>query len=377
MISLDPFHIALVSVFTLMAAIQVWYYLHYYRRVTLDNNRSRPETNEFPPLTVIICARNEAANLKCFLPSVLEQNYPSFEVVVVNDCSEDDTYNVLGAMMKQYPHLRVSSIQKDPGFTHAKKLAMLIGIKAAANDLLVFTDADCHPESDLWLQNMASSATDTTDIVLGYGGYTAEKGLLNLYVRYETMFIGMQFLGMNLAGVPYMGVGRNMCYRRNFFFTCGGFGPFNHIMSGDDDLFVNRNATSTNCKTLLTPESLVRSVAPKTLPEWIRQKHRHLSTARYYKTSDKIRLFLEPFSRVSYYSLLVTLLIMLVSWPVVAFIAIARLIVRALIINKTCRIFHEKQLWFFSLFFDILSPFVSTALFLTSNRKGKRKPVWK
>jgi glycosyltransferase involved in cell wall biosynthesis len=375
--STDPVHIVLLSAFVLMAVIQTWYYLGYYLKVfRVTNGVSLPDS-ELPPITVIICARNEAANLGRFLPSVLEQDYPLFEVVVVNDCSEDETHELLEEMQQRYPHLRVSTIIKDPGFAHAKKLAMLIGIKAAKHDLLVFTDADCQPESDRWLRSAAAAYADGVEIVLGYGGYMAEKSLLNSYIRYETMFIALQYSGMTLAGVPYMGVGRNLSYHRSFFFEKGGFGPHNHIMSGDDDLFVNRVSSRSNCRVMLAPDSFTRSVAPASVKEWARQKQRHFSTAKYYKKSDKLRLFLEPFSRVSYYALLTALLIMLASWPVVAFIALARLIMRTIVINKASRTFKEREIWFFSLFFDILSPFVSTILYITTTRKGKKTKTWK
>ncbi|HUW93641.1 MAG TPA: glycosyltransferase, partial [Bacteroidales bacterium] len=314
-ISTDPVHIVLLSAFVLMAFIQAWYYLAYYRKAFKVEAGDNIPDKKLPALSVIICARNEALNLREFLPPVLEQDYPSFEVVVVNDCSEDETRDLLEEMQLRYPRLKVSTIIKDPGFAHAKKLAMLIGIKAAANDLLVFTDADCRPASDRWLRAVASSYADGADIILGYGGYTPVKGWLNRYVRYETMFIAIQYSGMTLAGVPYMGVGRNLSYRRSFFFANGGFGPHNHIMSGDDDLFVNRTSTASNCHMMLTPESFTRSVAPASFEEWVRQKRRHFTTAKYYKSSDKLRLFMEPFSRISYYGLLTALIIMLTSWP--------------------------------------------------------------
>ena len=148
------------------------------------------------PVSVIICARNEAENLKNFLPSVLEQDYPDYEVIVVNDCSEDNSYDILGEYLVRYPHLKISTINKDPKFTHNKKFAQFIGIKAAKNDILVFTDADCKPESDQWLAMMSSHFDEKISFVLGYGGYLREKGLLNKYIRYDCMVIAMQYLGM-------------------------------------------------------------------------------------------------------------------------------------------------------------------------------------
>jgi biofilm PGA synthesis N-glycosyltransferase PgaC len=373
----DPAHIVLVALLLLMAFIQGWYWLHYYRKSAFNIVPETEKQHDLPPLSVVICARNEAENLEAFLPSVLEQDYPLYEVVVVNDCSEDNTDEVLGDMLKRYPHLKVSMIQKDTYFQHSKKLAMLIGIKAAGNDLLVFTDADCRPASPFWLREVAAAASDKRDIIIGYGPYMPEKGLLNRYIRFETMFAAMQYFGMAMAGKPYMGVGRNLSYRRSFFFEKGGFGPHNHIMSGDDDLFVNSNATAENCSLMLTHNSFTLSVAEKSVKSWVKQKRRHLTAAAYFNKTDKARLFMEPFSRVSYYGLLVALLVMLVSWPVVVFIALARMVMRAVILRKASVTFNEPRLWFISLFFDILAPFITGFLYLTTKRGGQSRKTWK
>lgn len=377
-LSTDTTHLILLGLLIAAFIVQAWYWLYYYRRAAFAKPSEANADTSLPPLSVVICARNEAENISRFLPDVLKQDYPSFEVVVVNDCSEDGTDDVLGSLMKQYPHLRVSMIQKDPGFTHTKKLAMLIGIKAAKNDLLVFTDADCKPASPLWLREVAAAAgREKADIVIGYGAYLTEKGLLNSYIRYETMFIAMQYYGMTMAGKPYMGVGRNLAYRKTFFFEKGGFGPHNHIMSGDDDLFVNRTATADNCSLMLSADSFTYSVAAKSPSEWVKQKRRHLTAAAYYKNDDKVRLFLEPFSRVTWYGLLIAMLVMLASWPVVALLGLARLVMRGVILRKASIRFNERQLWFISLFFDILAPFLTAFLFLTNRRKGKGRKTWK
>ena len=377
-LSTDTTHLILLGLLIAAFIVQAWYWLYYYRRAAFAKPSEANAGTSLPPLSVVICARNEAENISRFLPDVLKQDYPSFEVVVVNDCSEDGTDDVLGSLMKQYPHLRVSMIQKDPGFTHTKKLAMLIGIKAAKNDLLVFTDADCKPASPLWLREVAAAAgREKADIVIGYGAYLTEKGLLNSYIRYETMFIAMQYYGMTMAGKPYMGVGRNLAYRKTFFFEKGGFGPHNHIMSGDDDLFVNRTATADNCSLMLSADSFTYSVAAKSPSEWVKQKRRHLTAAAYYKNDDKVRLFLEPFSRVTWYGLLIAMLVMLASWPVVALLGLARLVMRGVILRKASIRFNERQLWFISLFFDILAPFLTAFLFLTNRRKGKGRKTWK
>ncbi len=261
----NPFLLILFIIFILTALVQVFYYLFYYLSPGLF--KAPDSSPPRGPVSVIICARNEEENLRNFLPKVLEQEYPGFEVIVVNDCSDDDSYNVLGEYLQKYPSLHVSNITKDPKFTHNKKFAQFIGIKAAQNEILLFTDADCCPESQKWIETMVSHFDDKTDFVLGYGGYFATKGLLNKYIRYDSMVIAMQYLGMAIRGIPYMGVGRNLAYRRSVFFEKKGFGNYSHLASGDDDLFVNANALKTNTSLEFRKESHTRSVPASSIEE--------------------------------------------------------------------------------------------------------------
>jgi cellulose synthase/poly-beta-1,6-N-acetylglucosamine synthase-like glycosyltransferase len=359
--------------FCFAAVIQLfywlWFYLapHFYKPPEIENRKES--------VSVIICARNEAENLRNFLPSVLEQDYPSYEVIVVNDCSEDSSDDFLGELLMQYPHLKISSITKDPKFTHNKKFAQFIGIKAATNEILVFTDADCQPESEKWLSDMASNFDNKTDFVLGYGGYLQEKGLLNRYIRFDSMFIAMQYIGMALRKIPYMGVGRNLAYRRSLFFRNKGFGEHNHIISGDDDLFVNAHASWVNTKVEIRPGSHTRSVPSSNTAEFIKQKQRHFTTAKYYKTGHKILLFFEPFSRFLFYASFAVLVSVLYLWPYVIGILGFRLLVQITVLALVQKKLNEKGLLIISIFFDIFSPVINGVLYFSNfrNRQGRNK----
>jgi glycosyltransferase involved in cell wall biosynthesis len=367
--------IVLFSLFTLFAVIQILYYLYFYRAAVFYKGK-RPGVKT-DPVSVIICARNEAENLEMFLPSLLEQNYPSYEVIVVNDCSTDDTDDILGRFLQKYPHLKVSSISKDPKFTHSKKFAQFIGIKAAANELLLFTDADCYPETPGWIAGMISHFDDSTDFVLGYGGYIRTSGFLNRYIRYDSMTIAMQYLGMALRGIPYMGVGRNLAYRRSVFFANKGFRSHNHIASGDDDLFVNGNATKSNTRVEFEHETHTRSVPAASFTRWFAQKKRHLTTAGSYKTRDKVLLMAEIISRILYYALFVVL----ISVPFLLLYTLAvfliRLILYTVIINAAQKKFNEKGLQGYAIFFDIFSPLPNGIIYLSNFRLRRRTAAWK
>lgn len=371
----NVFLFLILIIFLSAAAIQLFYYLFYYLSVYLYKPAAIDTIKQ--PVSVIICARNEAENLKNFLPAVLKQDYPDYEVIVVNDCSEDNSYEILGKYQLQYPNLKISTINKDPKFTHTKKLAQFIGIKAAKNDILLFTDADCQPESDQWIKKMTSHFDDKNTFVLGYGGYLRENGLLNKYIRYDCMTIAMQYLGMAIRSMPYMGVGRNLAYRRPVFFASKGYGSHNHLISGDDDLFVNTNATGQNTQVEFSEGSHTRSIPCSGFKQLITQKKRHLTTAPYYKFRDKLLLIAEPLTRVIFYSALVVLLSCSFIWTFVLALFTIRLIVQIIIFRLVQKKLNEPGLLASSLFFDIFSPVINSIIYLSNIRIRPGKKRWK
>ena len=367
------FYIPLI-VFGTGLIIQLFYYWYFYARTAFGRMVS-PAIDELPPVSVVICAKNEAENLKKFLPSILEQDYPDFEVVVVNDASTDDTEIVLGEYKAKYPRLRVTFLSEDKKFSHGKKLALTIGIKASKNEFLLFTDADCYAPHKLWIRSMAQNYDDSTELLLGYGGYVSEKKLLNNIIRYDTFFIGMQYLGFARAGIPYMGVGRNLSYRKNIFFRQKGFASHSFLRSGDDDLFVNEVATGKNTRVEYSLSSQTRSIPENSWKSWAKQKNRHITTSRYYRASHKVLLFLEPFSRLLMYGGLIWIIV--INYYIYhALIALSvRIISQLFIIKYSMRRLNEKNLLLTSLMYDIFLPFIYL-VFRISKIFGRKKNRW-
>lgn len=360
----DKQWLVIAIVFLVSFIIQLFYYSFFYLRFVFHRKeaaRSKPE-----PLSVIICARNEADNLENFLPLILTQDYPDYEVIVVNDCSTDDTAIILDRLSKKYSHLRISEIKEDKKFSHGKKLAVAIGIKAAKYDRLLFTDSDCKPESNKWIERMSGNFSDNISIVLGFGGYFNQPGILNKYIRYDTLTIALQYFSFALAGIPYMGVGRNLAYRRTLFYTGNGFSKHFHLASGDDDLFVNEHATKNNTAIEYSHESHTRSVPKDSFERWFIQKKRHYSTNRLYKFSHKLLLTMEPFSRFLFYSGFVILMFCPGCRQIIISAFIVRLFMQILVIKKTMIHFNENNLLLISLLFDPLSLFVNLCLLFVS-----------
>ncbi len=355
------------------ASIQLFYYLFFYLRVSFVK-RKTPQAQKENPLSVIICAKNEEDNLKEYLEKVLQQKYSVFEVIVIDDCSADNTEIYLQEMQKKYSNLRYSSIKEDPKFKHNKKLAVTIGIKAAKYDHFVFIDADCYPDSELWLQSINNEFALNKSIILGYGGYIPEEGFLDKLVRYDTFSIGVQYLAFAHAGLPYMAVGRNMAYTRSTYEQSSKFSKHYHIRSGDDDLFIEEVGTRTNTGIALDKNSFTRSKQVKSYKEWKTQKLRHLSTSGRYKLSHKILLVLEPLSRLLFYVL--TLVYLFGGYNDFYIIVISLIGTRfavQLIVNYFCAArLNERKLPLHSLLFDITLPIILFVLHIKVRLQKKR-----
>ena len=241
-------------------------------------------------MSVIICAKNEAANLKAMLPSILNQDFPDFEVIIVDDNSEDGTWEYIKEQAKHDNKLNVIQRNNDFNDFAGKKGALLKGVKSAKYDLLLLTDADCVPASNNWIRNMTSHFKPGTDIILGYSPYLKEDGLLNHLIRFETFYTALQYFSLALMGKPYMGVGRNLAYRKSVFYQSKAFDNHKALQSGDDDLLINDIATSSNVAIELRKDSWTRSKAKSSVNQWLFQKLRHFSTGRYYKLKFRILL---------------------------------------------------------------------------------------
>ena len=253
------------------------------------------------PVSVIICAKNELNNLKTNLPSFLAQNYFNFEVIVVNDQSTDNSIFYLNELAENHKHLVVVDIDDFVKHTPGKKFALTLGIKTAKHEYVLLTDADCIPNSKDWIKQM-SSGFNNADIVLGYGSYQKKKGLLNKIIRFDTFKVAQQYLSFSLAGYTYMGVGRNLGYKKSIFFANKGFASHMHIPSGDDDLFIQEVATTNSVAIEVSHSAHTSSEVIQNFNDWMFQKRRHLSTSPLYKSKFKILLALYPFFQLLFWS---------------------------------------------------------------------------
>jgi glycosyltransferase involved in cell wall biosynthesis len=363
----------LLLTFLVVVGIQIMYLIVFNLRLLLHKPKNT-QSNNLPSISVVVCARNEEDNLFKYLPKILEQNYPNFEVVIVNDQSVDDSKYIIKTYQQTYSNIKYIELERNKHRQFGKKLPLTVGIKGAKNELIVVTDADCYPNSKDWLRALAKNYNDQKQIVLGYSPYTKIIGFLNKLIRFDTTVIAITYLSFAKTALPYMGVGRNMAYSKNLFQNKGGFKKHYHIASGDDDLFIKEAATTKNVAIELSEESFVYSIPKTTFKDWVRQKQRHFTTAPEYKVINKLFLGIFP---LTLYLMYIILLILLFNsnwqWFVLLVYGVRMLlywIVNGLLLHKL----GQKDLIAVYPFWEILHATVMP--FIYYSNKGIEKNKW-
>ena len=360
------------QVMTGTLVVLLFFHLVMFLRLAL--RRPPVEPDRQLPVSVVICSRNEARSLEQLLPVLLAQDHRTFEVVVVNDRSEDDTWEALQWMKPQHERLRPVNIQADEKFSYGKKIALGVGVRAAKYPHVLLTDADCLPDGPDWISTMASGFRNGRSIVIGHSPYVPQPGLTNVLERYDGCMKAAQYMSFAMAGFPYMGVGRNLGYTSEVFFNARTASRGNHLMSGDDDLFINAVARANNTAVVTDPRSFMTTRPTADLMSWIRRKRRHYTTAVHYRFGHQVLLTLLPLAHLVFWAALV-LMIVKGQWQQVAIAAAVKLLVLLPITMAALHRLRAGALIWFALplewLFLLLDPLLYTSTILVKPKRWK------
>lgn len=268
---------------------------------------------DWPGVSVVIAHKDHAEALLQNLESMLKQDYPLFEIIVVDDHSDAGNFEKLkhGLGSDQ----RVKLIQ-NAGV--GKKQALKEGIYLASHPLIMMTDADCKPITDQWIRSMVL-AGGKQGVVLGYSPYEKTADWLNAMVRFETVMTGIQYISTALHGRPYMSVGRNILYPKYLIAETLGQGKFENLPYGDDDLTIQSLPEEVAYFVCYERKAHVVSDAPATWSAWWNQKHRHMSAGHHYQKKHWWRPGIFGIALVIHW---VLFFVLLVSLPLSRFIPV-------------------------------------------------------
>ena len=356
---------------TVLFSVGWFYFFYYFNPIKLTP--SEPIT-AFPPVSIIISARNSVLKLEDNIQHWLTQDYPNFEVVIIDDRSSDETAYFLVKTAEKEPLLKYVLLDPDVIKNGSKKLALTLGIKKAKNNYFLLTDADCIPSSDQWLKHMATGFTHKKDIVLGVSPVNTKKSFLGRLTQYENLLTAMQYLGMSIKGKPYMGVGRNLAYTRGIYDSVGGFSKHHHLPAGDDDLFVQEASNANNTIVCIQPESYVNTEGPKNWKEYWKQKMRHLWIGKQYRSDVKTSLAWLPISQLLFWTIIIIWFITGSSWlwPIIPIIV--KIVPEWIIFVKKGKLLNMPLAGPYYLFYNIFYSFWYVVI--SMNAFFKRKIVW-
>ncbi len=295
--------VIICSILAICLIIQVFFYLYFYIRLGLRSKKrgNNIYNNDFPPISIIICAGNQLSELQKNLPILLNLDYNTYEVIVVDMNSNDGSAEYLEYMASQHENLYCSHTTKDSRIISRKKLAQTIGIKASKYDLLVFTEPNCTPTSNKWLKEYTEEITDHNEIILGYTKYEMVKSKFHRMVAYDHILMAMRYLGFAKAGVPYTGIGSNMAYQKDLFFAQKGYVNQLNLQRGEDEIFINSSATAQNTSVVSTPESVVKQSPIETMEEWKSDKIYHFTSLSRFQGYQQYANSLDTGSRLFLY----------------------------------------------------------------------------
>jgi glycosyltransferase involved in cell wall biosynthesis len=350
-------------VFVVLTGIQIIYYLTF--SSFLFNQKKEKEISEQAPISVIIFVKNSAVELKNNLPFILAQNYPKFEIVLINNASTDNTIEVLEAFQEQNQNIKIIDVANNEAFWGSKKYALTLGIKAAKYDHLLFTDASSEPLSEFWITEMSKKFNATKTIVLGYGKYKKKNTLTNIFIRFESLLTAIQSLSFAKLGSPFMAFSSNFGYKKSAFFDVNGFINHMKINEGEADLFIKDAASNENISYTVSKNSFVEIDTPKSFNKWIQERKISNSIKKHYKFKHRFLLNFFIFSKIFFY-VLASILFFFYPWKLILPFVLAYFLIQYLIIGFSARKLKEPYLIFFLPFLEIGLLLIQISIFIAN-----------
>lgn len=351
--------------------IQLIYHWCVFSKLAFYKKKGKTKSDDqLEPVSVVVCARDAYEYLQDLVPVLLTQDYPDYEIVIVNDCSEDETEEWLKDIERREPKIKPVQLRQHLNFFNGKKFPLSMGIKSAKNDLIVLTDVNCLPTNSQWLRSVVQSYGNNTEVVIGYSPYMNKKGVFNQIMRFDAVQYAMQYLSAALNKHPYMGIGTNLSYRKELFYRNKGFTSHYTTSVGDDDLFISQVAKGKNTEVLIDAENAILTTPPHKFGMWAHIKSSRYSTISQYDTKAKASSALFTWSHFLFYASFIALMLLKPAFalsigavyyiPILVFFFLLRYGSQMIIYHGAMKRLGEKGLLpgliVYDLFFAFLTP---------------------
>lgn len=375
--NLEPIILILLGISFFFALIFIlWEYINLHSLKKCIKKSLSISKDNTEGVSVIIYADNDTENLSHNLHNFLSQDYPNYEIIIVNDGANEATNTLLEDMMQQAPNLRLTYTPNDARNLSRKKLAIMVGIKAAQNDIIITTNGNCAPVSNQWIKSIAKHFNNGADVVIGHTTLPLHSRLNHFLRQVDTV----KYLTHALRHKPYRGISDNLAYRKSLFFKNKGFSHSMHLHFGEDDLFINEIANSRNTRVEITPESLIQVQQHNADHEFTVTKLRRLFTERMIRSAAFplaiIKSLLPLLSTATMIAAIFFAFTNAVIYGAALLLLILGTTLHLLIYHKTGAILRTDRANIFIPFYSLVHPFIAFYYNIRSRRHTAYNLTW-
>lgn len=365
----------ILGVFFLVYCIRLIYLLLSRGKIILAGKREGIANEKaMQPVSVILTARNEEENLKRILPQLLQFVNIEYEVVAVDDYSQDNTFTVLGAFNHKFSHLKISSLNEETRFSI--KLAQNIALKSAKNDWVLIAPVSAANFEKDWLMSFAGNTTTSNrNLLISYSSIKPEKGYYNSLLRIENFMQHIKSAGFILNKVPFVYHEDNIAFKKDQYFALGGFGFNVKEHYANLELIVNSFIKKHSTVVLFNQETKLIKEENATRESYVELLYKSFRIEHHLVSWKKIILRLEELTSLLFLPLLILLLsIKLALWPLVTVLLGLLFLTQIVTIKLLLNRLNERKIFISSLLYGLFMPYIKPFyrwLFSKHNRKNK------
>lgn len=348
--------------------------------------QSRPALPATPVrLTVVVVAHNHGDVLEENLRLMATQDYPSYEIIVVNDASTDDTADIITRAENRFNNVRHTFTPSTARHVSHSKLSITLGVLAAQSEWIVLTGGDCRPASAQWLASLSGAMTDGTDFVLGYSNFMRIPKLLNSRLRLDRL---LRLLRYFHAAQPAFGRGKavgahnaNVAFRKSVFLNEKGFYNQLALLGGEDILFVDHTARPGRTAVVCNAEARVEQKMPLIRETRFTQRIVQAEAERHLGLKGKVERTVWALSSWSVYTALISMVFLCALFVLnQAFVVAVAVLVLTLVVffignyllNRSARRLGEGSFYLLFPFYNLTKPFYSL-FYRISARRHRRE----
>jgi len=264
-------------IFCFFVFIQLLYIFVIYIRLAFYKDSKIQTQSVLPSISIIIVTHNQSNNLSVNLKKILQQNYPNFEVIVVSNQSTDETSYVLSQYQQNYSNFKHISIEPSVHLSIDKTLPLNLALKKVHSQYVLFTEADCFPNSTDYLLELTKHLSDNKIVVLGYATPQPENSSLNRLIRIDTAWQAFNYLSFALAKCPYLTHGRNFLCAREVFSKSLNIQNSNDGMYPYSDIFIGQITEGKRYSISISDSSRLSFLSPSRWNDWVHEKNESFS----------------------------------------------------------------------------------------------------